>query len=202
MVIAMLRAPSILPMLGIVLIGCNPYDPNLPNIPFRCGDTEPMCPSGYACNADNECEKSDEGVPDAAPADGSCSDPAEPNNMMAAATETHVWNQIPDIQLEELSLCPSMDADYFHLIQPQNCGGVGPACPNLEVLVEFEDLSVTPTLAILNFSGAPVAMGGTTSTPGQMKAVLANVAQNQYYVRVTSQAVLGHYRLTIDGNGP
>lgn len=42
-------------------------------------------------------------------------------------------------------------------------------------------------------------MGGTTGTQGQIKAVLNNVAQGQYYVRVTAQAVLEHYTLTIDG---
>ena len=44
-----------------------------------------------------------------------------------------------------------------------------------------------------------VIPGGATGTSGQVKAVLNNVAQGQYYVRVTSQPVLEHYKLTIDG---
>jgi hypothetical protein len=182
------------------LAACNPYNPDLGQTPFRCGASEPMCPSGYACVA-GLCEEDNGDGPDAdvGNPDGGCQDPAEQNDMITTATNGAVFDQLPMIMFEGLSLCPMMDVDYFHLNQPNNCGGAGPACPNLDVLAEFEDLGVPPTVVIQNATGVTVAMGGTTGTAGEIKAVLNNVAQGQYYVRVTAQAVLDHYALTIDG---
>src|SRR5689334_14352924 len=33
----------------ITAAACNPYDPDLGTTPFKCGSTEPKCPSGYDC---------------------------------------------------------------------------------------------------------------------------------------------------------
>jgi hypothetical protein len=180
---------------------CNPYDPNLPPVPFRCGTSDPpgeaVCPSGYVCVGD-VCEEDEGDGPDAdIRADAGCQDLAEPNDMISSATLSPVWDQMMSIQYEGLSLCPMMDTDYFRINQPTNCAAI--PCPNLDVLVEFTDLGAPPTLAITNATGVVVAPGGSTGTSGEVKAVLNNVAQGQYYVRVTSQPVLSHYRLTIDG---
>lgn len=177
---------------------CNPYNPDLPPVPFRCGATDPpseaQCPSGYVCVGD-VCEEDNGEGPDAdIRADAGCQDLAEPNDMINTATLSPVWDQMDAIQYEGLSLCPMMDTDYFRINQSMNCGGV---CPNLEVLVEFTDLGSPPTMAITNATGVVVTPGGSTGTSGEVKAVLNNVAQGQYYVRVTSQPVLSNYRLTI-----
>ena len=184
------------------LAACNPYNPDLGPTPFRCGNSDPVCPSGYTCNA-GLCEEEDGGGPDGnTNTDAGCADPAErpvPNDMISTATNGAVFDQLPMIMFEGLSLCPNMDVDYFHLNQPNNCGGAGPACPNLRVTANFEDLAVPPTVVIQNATGTTIAPGGSTGNPGEVRAVLANVPQGQYYVRVTAQAVLSHYALTIDG---
>jgi hypothetical protein len=182
------------------LTACNPYDPDLGDTPFRCGSQDPVCPSGYAC-VSGLCER-DVGGPDAdTHADGACADLGEPNNMLTQATPGAVWDMRTMIMFESLTLCPMMDTDYFHLNQPTLCGGAGPACPNVTVTADFEDLSVQPTIAIQNATGVTIQMSSPTG-PGQVRAVLTNAAQGQYYVRVTAQAVLGHYALTIDGTQP
>lgn len=175
---------------------CNPYDPSLPPTPFRCGDTDPVCPSGYSC--DTGLCVSDTDRPDASgPPDSGCADQAEPNNMLNQATNGAVFDQLDHITLEGLSLCPMMDTDLFHLNQPTTCGGAT-ACPNLDVQIEFEDQGGAPVLAVLNSSGTVVQMGAVIAS-GTIKATFNNVPQGQYYVRVTSQPVLAHYRLLIDG---
>jgi len=185
-----------------VFAACNPYNPDLGPTPFRCGAMDPQCPGGYECVA-GLCEEMGGEGPDAdTHPDAGCLDLAEPNNTITTATNGAVFDQLQMIMFEGLSLCPAMDADFFHLNQPLNCGGTGPACPNLAVTAEFENLQVPPTLVIQNATGVTVAPGGTTGTQGQIKAVLNNVAQGQYYVRVTAQAVLEHYTLTIDGTVP
>jgi len=185
-------------LLAAALAACNPYDPNLPPTPFRCGSGDPACPSGYECDG-TLCVEATDGPDADTHADAGCQDLAEPNDTLTMATNGAVFDQLDHIMLVPLSLCPMMDTDFFHLNQPTNCGGAGPACPNLDVLAEFNDLGTPPTVVIQNATGVTVATGGTTGTAGQIKAVLNNVAQGQYYVRVTSQPVLSYYALTIDG---
>jgi hypothetical protein len=178
--------------------GCNPYDPNLPPNPFRCGDTDPVCPSGYACDSGGLCVEDGGGdPPDAQPADAACMDPAEPNNMIAQATNGAVFEQLDHIMFEGLTLCPMMDTDLFYITQNDQCGTSSP-CPNLDVEMVFDELGATPAVAILNGSGTVIVPGVVTSQ-GVIKAAYNNVAQGMYYVRVTSQAVLPRYGLSIDG---
>ncbi len=54
-----------------VSVGCNPYDPDLGEVPFKCGMTEPRCPEGFACKDDGmgnqQCVTTTGVVPDAGP---------------------------------------------------------------------------------------------------------------------------------------
>jgi hypothetical protein len=176
---------------------CNPYDPNLPPNPFRCGDTDPVCPSGYACDSGVCIEDGGGDPPDAQPADAACQDPAEPNNMIAQATNGAVFEQLDHIMFQGLTLCPTMDTDLFYITQNDQCGTSSP-CPNLDVEMRFDELGATPAIAILNGSGTVITPGNVTEQ-GVIKAAYNNVPQGMYYVRVTSQAVLPTYSLSIDG---
>jgi hypothetical protein len=39
-------------LVAAAIAGCSPYDPDLSDAPFLCGDEAPRCPDGYACIAD------------------------------------------------------------------------------------------------------------------------------------------------------
>jgi hypothetical protein len=182
-----------------VLVGCNPYDPNLPAVPFRCGTSEPTCPSGYSCDGTNCIEDND--GPDAppTPSDARCADLAEPNDMLNMATLTPVYDQLNMVVLESITLCPLTDKDYFRVTQPTTCGTT-PACPNLDVLVTYS--GAPPSLVIQSATGATLTTGGMPNppVPNTVKAVLNNVAQGQYYEVVSVQdQIVPNYRLTIDG---
>lgn len=180
---------------------CDPYNPNLSNTPFRCAEVEPLCPSGYEC-ASGFCIEEGSPLPVDADSDGQpsvCEDEAEPNDELAVATPGALFDQLDVIMLEGLSMCPTMDTDLFKLNQTLNCGGKAqPACPNLDVDVVWEDTENTPSLAVLNQAGT-VITNGVPDGAGTLHASGNNLPQGTYYVRVTSQAVISHYRLTIDG---
>jgi hypothetical protein len=193
---------TILAFLAGALAGCNAYDPNLPAQPFRCGDEDPVCPSGYRCDGTLCIE--DVAGPDGAPPtfDARCADLAEPNDMLNMATLTPVYDQLNRIVLESVTLCPATDVDYFRVTQPTACGAApNPPCPNLDVLVTYS--ANPPSLVIQNATGATVQIGGMPNPPipNTVKAVLNNVAQGQYYVVISTQndLTVPNYQLTIDG---
>jgi hypothetical protein len=52
------------------LAGCEPYNPDLGGVPYRCAADMPRCPDGYFCNTDDVCENIDGVGPDSGDTNG------------------------------------------------------------------------------------------------------------------------------------
>lgn len=103
------------------IIACNPYNPNLGNVPFKCGPDDKKCPDNYECIAysaeEQLCEKvKDDSILDGGP-EGSgliCNDDSaiEPNNTLTQAFPTQVAEQLSSFSLVG-AICPNTDRDIF-----------------------------------------------------------------------------------------
>jgi len=132
--------------------GCAAYDPSLPPTAFTCGDADPKCPDGYACQ-NNVCVAGGSSVDGGG--DFQCADqPAfEPNDTTATAYMTNVGTT-QMITFGPISICPEADKDHFKVVTS--------ALANLEVVTSWDD--GTPVAnAILGMAGNTVASGASTS---------------------------------------
>src|SRR5688572_4754076 len=90
--------------------GCNAYDPDLGDRPFRCGAVEPRCPDGYSCNVrasgDAFCERGQLTVDiDSGVALGCEGDDSEPNDRMDIATTTPIPLESSEFRMSGLKIC-------------------------------------------------------------------------------------------------
>ena len=108
----------------VVPVASSPYDPDLGDTPFFCGDDDPKCPHGYACVPSpgvpgGVCQSNalapdarPAGTPDGAEPGGGCSDANEPNELLAEATATGIPDQTAEFEQAGLTMC-SGDVDLF-----------------------------------------------------------------------------------------
>ena len=181
------------------LAACNPYDPDLPDRPFLCGEGDPPCPSGYSCDvaaSPPACVETREGPDGGADGlSGECTgagDLLEPNNAMNMPTQTSVADTREFIEFVGVTICPADDVDYYFMNAPTNG-------PNLDVTITFDPTDGALSLRIINSTGTTVATGNTVGGGGTIKAVLSNASQGQYYAVV--QAMPGDttgYSILID----
>src|SRR5687767_11496553 len=102
--------------------GCNSYDPDLGQAPFRCGSSEPRCPRDYTCvtysDTEEICENLNLVEVDGGDGDGGgldCADDSqiEPNDSADLATDTQIPQSQDDYRLVGLAICPDTDQDWF-----------------------------------------------------------------------------------------
>jgi len=178
---------------GAFLAACSPYDPNLGPTPFRCGMSDPKCPDGYACNAQNVCEESgSSGSPDAG-GNFQCADDhtIEPDNTTSEATPTPIPDANTCVSLVGLAICPDTDLDVFRFrIDDVNT-------KNVEARVHT-DLSIGALqLKVLNSAGAVIGNGQPVDA-STVTIQLQHLAAGTYFVQVSSAAgVENNYALQI-----
>lgn len=168
--------------LALLVAGCNPYDPALPNTPFRCGMSAPVCPDGYTCNTSGVCISGDDIRPDASTAfvcadDGSL----EPNDVPARSFVTPIPSAGPTYSLLGLALCPAGDLDHFQF-------GVTANGTNLQAQVVSVADRGTLQLNLLAPNGMVIATGlSDPATPQLVKLEVSNrLAVGTYVIQVKS----------------
>ncbi|MBP9085052.1 MAG: hypothetical protein KBG15_03000 [Kofleriaceae bacterium] len=175
------------------LAACNPYAPDLPAAPFRCGPVEPRCPEDYTCKtytADYQVCESGTGTVDAPPTDSGAlicnNDQAlEPNDAIGTARAIPAKPIGTPFKFAGVAICPETDKDYYAITVDANT-------TNIQVIVEFS--TGTPlTLSLLNSNGNSVATGTTAGKANT--AFLANAAAGVYYAFVAGGK--NNYDITI-----
>jgi hypothetical protein len=177
----------------IVLAGC-PYKPDLAKEPFLCNTTEPACPHGYNCQADEQgvmvCVQNGLlAIPDALPVNCADDHAMEPNDTIETAYVTPLEDSLIHISYSGLSICPGTDVDTYQV-------DVAAEGHSIDVVLTYEP-GFPLTDALFDLNSAKVADGA----PGGDNVVRLHYAATNsgaYYIQVTSPT--GHennYRLDI-----
>lgn len=183
-----------------VFAACSPYKPELGDVPFFCGPSEPRCPDGYTCEEGSNgayCLGPNATIPIDAP-DFVCDDdtPLEPNNDCMSAFVVPVK---PSITFAGLAICPKNDKDTYSVTIGAN--------QNLEMLVEFEDGGAAISGSILNKDCNPIMNASPVDgMPRVIHGYTPNLAAGTYYVQAygppTGALQVNNYKLTINVTGP
>ena len=176
--------------------GCNPYDPDLGDHPFKCGTSDPRCPDGYTCNASNVCERSGGTSPDGGGnADAShvmCGTDTslEPNDDISHALQTPVRTTQSDYQLALLAICPSTDLDLYGFTTTQ----VG---ANVNITLTYQPSQGQLNMKLLTRQGVAAGFDGVPS--GNTIVISTNrLSIDEWYVQVSAAAgVENNYDLDI-----
>jgi hypothetical protein len=172
------------------LHGCNPYDPDLSDTPFRCVAPDFDCPDGYDADmsaGDCICKRSDAVTPqpDAAPqCDRDRS--LEPNESTGAATQTPVGGQSTSATFQA-TVCSPVDADVFSFVAVN-------ANQSVTATLVYNSAVANLTLAVLDQAGNEVATG--TKIGIDLVATKALATPGNYFVRVAGSGP-GDYTLSI-----
>lgn len=192
---------------------CSPYDPNLGETPFRCGNTEPRCPDGYTCvehDPSNQlCEKNGGGggFADA----GADADPSIDSGMFTCANDTQLESNnstseatitpIPDFgdnyELVNLAICPDTDEDFFRF-------RIDTMGKNVKADVIYQSNRGQLNLSILNSTGDSIRDGAPVpGDPDTLRAEVPNLPTGTFYVKVSAPAgIQNNYTLSIVTTGP
>lgn len=190
-------------VLAIALVtACSAYDTDLGPTPYLCGETEPRCPDGYACQDDiTTGEQVCVGGGGMLSSDFDCADDSasEPNNALDVATATPVDGE-KTFAKDGLAVCPAGDKDLFALT-------VGTLNEDVELIVEYQSDGANLVGAILNAGGIPIATTApVTGNPYKVRAFAQNLTPGQYYVQVAAAVsgtlTLNNYKLSIAVTGP
>lgn len=167
--------------------GCNTYDPDLGQSPFRCGSSEPRCPRDYTCVSHSDTEQICEllGLPDGGEGSGdggdlACADDSElePNDTTEVATNTQIPTLQDEYSLVGLSICPDTDQDFF-MFQIDVAG------KNLRADLNYQSSRGQLFMSVLNSTGTVVREAeAVPGMPDVLRADVANMPQGMYYVQV------------------
>lgn len=180
---------------ALALAACSPYEPDLGPAPFKCGDTDPRCPDGYACNetaaAGPTCEKIGGGdvSVDAPPSGFQCANETgvEPNDSTATAFVTPVAGD-PDFTMGPVSICTDGDKDYYKLELTTTA--------NVELVTSW-DSGMPVNVALVSMADTQLAVG-TAATAMSMRACAVALPPNVYFAKASAGAgVKNNYRLAI-----
>lgn len=181
----------LLPAAGLLVVlsvaGCDPFDPDLGDEPFRCGE-DGACPDGYSCSVDTDRSPSEVCVADGAePMDSGdgdgdatlCADAdLEPNDSASRAVITAVPDSSLQYERADLAVCPPGDTDLYRF-------RVAVANQNVRAQVttdrSFGELSV----AITSEQGTTLATGSYNPSNTIVTVELPNAAIDAYLLRVT-----------------
>lgn len=197
---------------ALVASACNPYDPNLPTEPFRCGTEEPRCPDGYKCDIRSETEqicvpenseipsdRPDASVPEPDAMAFVCNDDSQidNNNTIGTATQTPIPALSDDYELVGLSICPTTDVDIYTF-------RIDMSGKNLVVDVEYESSRGALLLDILNSSGLTITEGAILDgNPNVIRAAINDMAADIYYAQVSATpGAENNYSIHISTSGP
>lgn len=200
-------AAALLVALALSAAGCDPFDPDLGESPFRCSESG-ACPSGYTCEPTAEipsgvCRSADEIGDDSGNGDGDgdtnlCADAdLEPNDSPGNAVITQVPDQQLQYQASGLAVCPAQDIDLYRF-------RVAIANQNIRAEVTT-NRSVGELIAeILNEQGEPLADGTYNASNTQLTVELQNAAADVYLLRVRGATgeVENDYDLDLQLSGP
>ncbi len=187
-------------------MGCNPYDPDIGEVPFRCGTEDPPCPDGYVCDDTAEpkvCVREGTNIPDRV--DGGpgqpdagmfvCNDdsPLEVNNTIAEPTVTPIPDLRDDYELVGLAICPATDVDVFRL-------RVAQTGRTIQADINFNAGQGSLLLDILNAQGVSIRAGmAVNGNPNNVRAEVPNVPADTYYVQVQgTPGVQNNYSIYIN----
>jgi hypothetical protein len=166
--------------LFLVLISCNPYDPNLGEDPFRCGTNEPRCPEGYGpVQLDDVTCVCQRGAP-AAGGGGEFICNADPNEdpdgneSLSDSTPTPIGDGPTSWQQANVAVCEAGDVDVYSL--------TATAGETLTATLTFPTVQGGLTLDVLNSGDQSLAQGALDGST--MRAILQFPANGNYYVRV------------------
>lgn len=196
-------------LFGATAPGCNPYDPSLPDVPFRCGTEEPRCPDSYTCvehSASQQlCERENaDNAPDAGVGpDGSssfvCNDDSEieRNDSISDPTITPIPTLDDKYELAGLAICPDTDIDVFRF-------SIDQTGKNVRVEITFNAGNGELLLDVLNSTGVSIRSGSpVTGDAGLVRAEVANLPAGTYYAQVRAPAgTENNYGIFIQTTGP
>lgn len=177
----------------VLLAGC-PYKPDLSSQPFLCGDTDPKCPHGYNCQADQEgtmvCVQNGlEAIPDALPVNCADDKAMEPNDTLESAYATPIEVPLIHIDYSGLSICPGTDIDSYMI----DVTGMG---HSIDVKLTYEP-GFPLAAALFDLSKTKVA----DATEGGENALTLHFAatnSGSYYLQVSSPTSHeNNYKLSI-----
>ena len=205
----MRTSPLLCSLLGAVAVAaCNPYDPSLPDEPFRCGTDEPTCPDGYVCDVRSASEKicveegsvTDVDAGDTGDAPFYClnDDQIEPNETINAATPIPIPDQGDDYQLQGLAVCPDVDVDVFRF-------RTAVTGKNVTVDIAYNASRGQLRLDILNSGGQSIREGtASPENPDLLTASVTNLPAGVYYAQLQPAAdgIENNYGITITTTGP
>lgn len=190
-------------------VACNPYDPSLPDVPFRCGTEEPRCPEQYVCveHAPGQqlCERENAGnVPDAGGGgDGSssftCNDDSEieQNDSISDPTITPIPTLDDEYELVGLAICPDTDVDVFRF-------SINETGKNARAEISYNAADGELLLDVLNSTGVSIRSGSPVAGDANLlRAEVANLPAGTYYAQVRAPAgVQNNYGIYIVTTGP
>jgi hypothetical protein len=170
-------------LVAFLLAACNPYDPNLGDIPFRCGTDEPRCPDGYVAVEVSaircECHRASS-VPDGG-GEYFCnfdpSDTGESRNDSAANAATIDVETNPTLNLVDRSICPRGDEDHYAMMAPR----VG---THIFMRVVYDRTRLAPGLDITNQEGASLMPLRGEPEPGVVTAEHDTMFPGIYVLKV------------------
>lgn len=190
--------------LGLVgllgLTACSPFSPDLGGSPYLCGDTDPQCPEGYACQDDGTgklvCVSPNGPGVDAPPSGFQCADDSlletangATNDTIQTAYATPVAQSRQDISFAGLAICPEGDKDNYAI-------NIVVANSNLEVITSW-DSGQPVSVSILNGGGTSIN-NGTSSGEKSLRAYAANLPVGTYYAQAYAASnAKNNYRIAI-----
>ncbi len=186
---------------------CTPYNPDLGEAPFLCGQSDPKCPDGYTCEPDPNggaamyCLAPNATVPiDAATFLCSNDSQLEPNNTTMMAFQTPVAAQKNSLTFAGLAICPAGDKDHYSVTITQ----MG---QNLEMILEYEDGGAPLSASILNNNGNPIMNASpVTGMNRVIRAYIPNMPTGVVYAQAYGPTMgalqMNNYKLTINVTGP
>jgi hypothetical protein len=183
----------------LALAACSPYNPDLGDVPFLCGDGEPVCPDGYVCmpmGTQMRCTDIDGVTVDSGTIGFPCADDSALegptlNNTPMTAYITPVDSQRLDLTLAGIAICPAGDKDHYAVTL-----STANAMKAIEVIVSW-DSGQPITMSLLGAGGSPL-VNGTASGDKALRACAANLPASTYYAAVfATGSTQNNYRLSI-----
>lgn len=175
---------------------CSPFDPDLGNAPYKCGDVEPRCPEGYTCNETDPdpgkhvCTAPGGLTPDGGTIGFQCLDdsPFGANDTTGGAFVTPVASSNQSFT-GRAAVCPELDKDHYAF-------NVTVANSNVEVVTDWEN-GMPVNTSILNQAGTSI---GNATPMGELavRVCVPNLPIGNYYVSIfAASSIKNNYRFVL-----
>jgi hypothetical protein len=182
------------------LVACNPYNPDLGDVPFRCGTDEPRCPDGYVpvqvstpiCECHRQALTADAG------GDYFCN--FDPSDTEAFRNDTAAHAAIVDVEtnpvinIVDRAICPRGDEDHYGFNAPR----VG---TRILMRVSYDRTRLAPGLDITNQDGASLGPARAEPQLGVVTAEHTTTFPGVYVLKIIAAEEL-NYSLRIEVTPP